>query len=223
MRFYSFTPCGIEEIVVSLHQRLENKSIHLTKATIMKKFYTYLTMLLIASMTMTTLTSCDWWDEDEDIAYTLEGTWRGEMRIKSTYSGRTYYATYTEITFLKDPYRYSSGEGYWVDYYKEHPWSSRNYVASRISWTVSSGVIYVNFVDEGTRIEIRDYALNDGVFSGCIYYGNTTVEFHMRHVDSPNWDSYYFEDDYGNFSKPALGAWQPLQAEPRRQFGYETK
>ncbi|MDD6436861.1 MAG: hepatitis A virus cellular receptor 1 [Prevotella sp.] len=185
----------------------------------MKQMTSLLAMVMVVLLSAT-VTSCD---PDDDIAYTLEGTWKGYMGVYRDYDNRDYGSTYTELYFERDPYRYSSGRGYWVDYYKEHPWSSRNYVASRISWTVSSGVIYVNFVDEGTRIEIRDYALNDGVFSGCIYYGNTTVEFHMRHVDSPNWDSYYFEDDYGNFSKPALGAWQPLQAEPRRQFGYETK
>ena len=65
----------------------------------MKKIYTHLTMLAMLAMTATMLTSCNWWDEDREIAYTLEGTWEGNMRIKSTYSGRTYYATETEITF----------------------------------------------------------------------------------------------------------------------------
>lgn len=199
MRFYSFTPCGIEEIVVSLHQRLENKSIHLTKATIMKKFYTYLTMLLIASMTMTTLTSCDWWDEDEDIAYTLEGTWRGEMRIKSTYSGRTYYATYTEITFLKDPYRYSSGEGYWVDYYSDAPW---DYVANHIRWTVNLSDIDIYFREDGTHFTIRNYRLNNDRFTGTLYDNGQRVDFSLYHTSAPNWNSYNrwgYDDWYDNY------------------------
>ena len=78
-----------------------------------------------------TVTSCD---PDDDIAYTLEGTWKGYMGVYRDYDNRDYGSTYTELYFERDPYRYSSGRGYWVDYYKEHPWSSRNYVASRISW-----------------------------------------------------------------------------------------
>ena len=86
--------------------------------------------------TLFTLTSC----EDERIANTLEGTWSGNMYISTRYDGRVYDATYTEVTFLKNPYAYSSGEGYWVDYYSDAPW---DYVANHIEWrqTTSSGAL----------------------------------------------------------------------------------
>ena len=76
----------------------------------MKKLYTMFMMAMMAVMAVS-FTSC----EDEEIARTLEGTWKGNMYISSEWDGRYYDATSTEITFLKDPSRYSSGSGYWVE------------------------------------------------------------------------------------------------------------
>lgn len=86
-----------------------------------------LTAVLLSLATLS-LSSCD----DEEIANTLEGTWKGDMYISSEWDGRYYDATYTEITFLKDPYAFSSGTGYWVDYYSDAPW---DYVANRPNYT----------------------------------------------------------------------------------------
>ena len=94
--------------------------------------------------TLFTLTSC----EDERIANTLEGTWSGNMYISTRYDGRVYDATYTEVTFLKNPYAYSSGEGYWVDYYSDAPW---DYVANHIEWSVDYGTINVRQREIGTN------------------------------------------------------------------------
>ena len=107
--------------------------------------------------TLFTLTSC----EDERIANTLEGTWSGNMYISTRYDGRVYDATYTEVTFLKNPYAYSSGEGYWVDYYSDAPW---DYVANHIEWTVDFGTIRVYFVEEGTSIR----TMANPLISSCI-------------------------------------------------------
>ena len=74
-----------------------------------------MTIIAIASLAFT---SC----EDARIARTLEGTWKGNMYISSRYDGRVYNSTYSEVTFLKDPGAYSSGSGYWVDYYSDAPW-----------------------------------------------------------------------------------------------------
>lgn len=138
-------------------------------------------------MFVCTLTSCNWLTEDEDIAYTLEGTWQGNMYIKSTWGGRTYSSTYSEVTFLKDPYRYSSGEGYWVDYYSNAPW---DYVANHITWGVDYGTIRVHFVEDGNNITIRSFRLNDNRFSGWIEDGSNDVEFYLTHTSSPNWNRY---------------------------------
>lgn len=118
-------------------------------------------LTLMAGMAFT---SCEW-DDDDAIAYTLEGTWKGNMYVNTYYNGNTYYATATEITFLRDPYRYSSGDGYWVDYYSRAPW---DYVANHIRWTVNYGRIRVYFVEEGTELEIYDYRLNDNRFTATL-------------------------------------------------------
>ena len=142
-------------------------------------------MLLTITATAT-FTACDW-DDDSAVAYTLEGTWKGNMYVNTYYNGNTYYATATEITFLRDPYRYSSGDGYWVDYYSRAPW---DYVANHIRWTVNRGRISVYFVEEGSELEIYDYHLNDNRFTGYIAEYDNDVEFSLYHVSSPNWSSY---------------------------------
>lgn len=45
----------------------------------MKKFTTLLTMAFIALMSIS-FTSCD---DDSDIAYTLDGTWKGNMLVEN--------------------------------------------------------------------------------------------------------------------------------------------
>lgn len=154
----------------------------------MKKISTLITAMLAVLLSFT-FTSCD---EDSDIAYTLEGTWKGNMYVSSTYNGRTYDTTYSEICFLRDPYTYSSGTGYWIDHYRNTGWG-RNYVANHIEWTVDNGTITVYFMEERTTVQIRDYGLNGKYFKGTIYYGKQIVDFRLTHVSSPNWSDY----DYG--------------------------
>jgi len=151
------------------------------------------TMMLLLTMTATlSLTSCD---TDDSIGYTLEGTWQGNLYMTCTYDGVTYQSTYTEICFLSDPYRYSSGYGYWADHYNTYI-GGYNYVGSRFSWRVINGDIHIYFYDDDTEIWIEDYRLNDRHFMGRIYYGDTFVDFDLVHVDSPHWDNYYFYDSY---------------------------
>ena len=146
----------------------------------MKKFiFSALAMMT----TLFTLTSCD----DQRIANTLEGTWSGNMYISSRYDGRVYDATYSEVTFLKDPYAYSSGAGYWVDYYSNAPW---DYIANHIEWTVDYGTIKVYFVEEDTYITIRDYHLDNLYFYGTINDNGRPVDFQLSHVSGRNWSSY---------------------------------
>lgn len=156
----------------------------------MKKISTLMMMTLVAMLTLS-FTSCD---EDDDIAYTLEGTWEGNMYVSESYNGRTYDATYSEICFLRDPYSYSSGAGYWIDYYSGAPWK---YIANHITWTVRDGALYVHFYEENSDVVIYDYRLSDGFFDGAIYYGNTRVDFSLQHTSSPNWGSYYWYGDDG--------------------------
>ena len=147
----------------------------------MKKLYT---MMMIATMALT-FTAC----EDEFIADSLEGTWSGDMQVSSYYNGHDYYATHTEITFNIDPFRFTKGSGYWVDYYSGAPW---DYVANHISWRVDRGNIYVYFHEEDTEVVIADYHLSDYHFSGYIADGDYDVHFNLSHISSPNWDNYEY-------------------------------
>ena len=165
----------------------------------MKKIYT---MLMMAMMALA-FTSC----EDEYIADTLEGTWSGNMYISSYWDGRTYDVTRTEITFDIDPFRFTKGSGYWVDYYRGAPW---DYVANHIDWSVKNGVIYVYFREDGDWIEICDYHLNSNRFYGTIYDGDNTVDFELYCTSRPRYDDYYWGfdswyDDYYYWARTRSG------------------
>ena len=95
----------------------------------MKKFTTLLTMAFIALMSIS-FTSCD---DDSDIAYTLDGTWKGNMLVE--YGNQK--ALYSVIRFDQNDGIYS-GTGYWIDYFKGNYWHGNNYIANHITWTASN-------------------------------------------------------------------------------------
>lgn len=95
----------------------------------MKKFTSLVPMLLIAMMALS-LTSCD---KDDMISYSLEGTWRGDMKQRSTFNGKTYNVSYTELFFETDVFRTATGHGKWIDFYSGAPY---DYFASNIKWKV---------------------------------------------------------------------------------------
>ena len=187
----------------------------------MKRFTFNGVWVLFAALAFT-LTSC----EDEDIARTLEGTWEGNMYVSSysDYYDRYYTASYSEVCFLRDPYRYASGDGYWVDYYTDYYWG-RNYIANHIRWEVNNGAIRVYFVEDNEDVYIYNYSLDNSYFVGYIeLYNGTRQRFELRHVSSPNWNSYYwgFDDYYyysngTSFDKQKAKGKQPVEA-PKRIF-----
>ena len=147
----------------------------------MKKLYTTLMMAMMAMLTLS-LTSCE---TDEQIAYTLEGTWTGDMSIED-WDGYSYVSS--EITFLKDPYTYSEGSGLWVDYY-----DYRGYVPTHFNWVVEYGTIYIHFIEDNWDVEIRHYTLSDNHFRGRFYDGDKEVRFDLfnslrRYENSYDWD-----------------------------------
>ena len=156
-----------------------------------KYFYNIMVMALLVTAAIG-FTSC----EDAEIAYTLEGTWRGNMYISTSYDGRTYNSTYTVITFEGDPYSLASGRGYWVDYYSDAPWG--DYIANHITWEVNNRVIHIYFQEERTSLSISDYRLNDDRFVGTAYENGHYVDFELYHTSSPNWNSYRYYDDWYN-------------------------
>lgn len=148
----------------------------------MKKFTTLLTMAFIALMSIS-FTSCD---DDSDIAYTLDGTWKGNMLVK--YGNCD--ATYSVIRFDQNDGFYS-GTGYWIDYFKGNYWHGNNYIANHITWTVRNRNIYITLLDEGSDVVIYDYALGDRKFSG--------------YVDADNGNRAYFEL-YRDYDSSITGA-----------------
>lgn len=162
----------------------------------MKKFISIMTMLLTA-LTSLSLSSCD----DGNIADTLEGTWKGNMYVSSSYNNQVYDATYSEICFSEDPYAYANGTGYWVDYYDNSSWGT-DYVANHITWEVKNKIIYIHFVEEDTNISIGDYSLNDNYFKGRIYYGSEKVDFTLQHTSSPNWNNYTYNQSWRSTGSP---------------------
>ena len=184
----------------------------------MKRFYTLMTVVAIAMLSFT-FTACD---DDDYIADTLWGTWEGDMYVTSHWNNRYYDATYTEISFDRDPDRYASGTGYWVDYYSNAPW---DYIANHIRWTVRNGNIEVYFVEDRYDMEIYDFTLSRNYFDGYIYTDDDKrVEFHLRKTASPDWDRYhwgssYWGDDYYYYGKSTRGAGDTLTVEqPKRMF-----
>lgn len=158
----------------------------------MKKFTTLLTMAFIALMSIS-LTSCD---EDSDIAYTLDGTWRGNMYVQ--YGNVD--ATYSVIRFDQNDGIYS-GKGYWIDYFDRNYWHGNNYIANRITWTVRNRNIYITLLDENSDVVIYDYALGDRKFSGYVEADNGNRAYFELSRDSYNW-----RDDYDwGYSKQYSG------------------
>ena len=171
----------------------------------MKKFTTLLTMAFIALMSIS-FTSCD---EDSDIAYTLDGTWKGNMLVE--YGGVD--AVYSVIHFDQTDGIYS-GTGYWIDYYQEDYWHGNNYIANHIRWTVRNKSIYIDFLDENSDgAIISDYALSDRKFSGYVEVlgnGNRAYFELYRDFDSYNWRDYdlgydWDYDDGWGYSKQHSG------------------
>ena len=158
----------------------------------MKKFTTLLTMAFIALMSIS-FTSCD---EDSDIAYTLDGTWRGNMYVQ--YGNVD--ATYSVIRFDQNDGIYS-GTGYWIDYFDRNYWHGNNYIANRIIWPVRNRNIYITLLDENSDVVIYDYALGDRKFSGYVEADNGNRAYFELSRDSYNW-----RDDYDwGYSKQYSG------------------
>lgn len=150
----------------------------------MKKIISLLSVLIIA---LCTLTSCD---EDVMVSHSLEGVWRGDMRTYYEHTGRTMEYTYTEISFDRDIQgEYTSGTGYWTDYYY-----GGDYSRYRIYWNVDKGHIFVNFIRTNTTIDIYDYKLNSNHFRGSFKDGvHTYTDFDLTKVKEYE---YYGDDDY---------------------------
>ena len=128
----------------------------------MRRFHTLMTMVAIAMLSFSVM-SCE--TDDDDIAYSLQGTWRGTITSGyDRYGGSSYY-TQAQIEFYQDPYSYARGSGREVDY---DSWGVTDIVD--FYYEVRNRVIYMDYSD-GSHIAIYNWNLYD--------YGDTFVgEFH---------------------------------------------
>ena len=147
----------------------------------MKKITTLLTMAAMAALTFT-FTSCD--DDDEDIAYTLEGTWQGSI-VSGSYDRYGYgnYYTDTQIEFYKDPYRWAEGSGREVDYNRSG-WTD----VVGFDYKVRDRVIYLDYYD-GSRVAIYNWDIYNGgnTFAGEFHdyrTGNYLASFRLYYVSN---------------------------------------
>lgn len=154
----------------------------------MKKLSSIFMVALVAFFTLS-FTSCD---KDSEVAYTLDGTWKGYMYI---YYG-SYQSTYSIIEFDQNDGLYS-GTGYWTDFYEDYSWSGKNYrPTSRFNWTVRNGNIYISFLDGSSDVTIYNYSINDNYFRGTIEAANgNKADFSLtKYGSSYNWRDYYYSE-----------------------------
>lgn len=152
----------------------------------LKKISSILAIFLIAMLPMG-LTSCDHDDEDEDITYTLDGIWEGQL-------GTVYHKGYHEMwdivdtRFRFDAHSRYSGEGVEVDYDRAD-W--RDYTYYPFRFTVDRGRVYLNY-DNGDRLVIDNYYLSYNRLTGNLYSGGKKVaELELHKVSDWPWDPYF--------------------------------
>lgn len=140
----------------------------------------------------------------------LYGTWEGNMYVTSSWDNRYYDASYTLITFDRDPSTYSSGTGYWIDYYSNAPW---DYIANHIRWTMEHDKIMIYFVEDDYKVEIYDYKLSSRYFDGyVITYDDRRVNFHLARTSSPDWNQYHYGWDYWRGNNAKQGGYEGTHA-----------
>ncbi len=139
----------------------------------MKKITSLLTIALLSLMAFS-LTSCD---EDHEIAFDLEGTWRGQVQTNRD-------RIYVDFHFRQDGFsKHGTGTEYDNDYFY-----------SDFDWSVNNGCIYINYPD-GERVVIADYTLSSGQLSG--YLQNARSGWDLGYIrltrQSRNtYDSYHY-------------------------------
>lgn len=154
----------------------------------MKRYFQLFAVALVATLSLS-LVSCN--DENESVAYTLEGTWEGDMHISAQWSGIPYAYMGSRISFQKDPRRYAKGKGYWVDYYDNY---YQDYAADRFDWEVRGGRIYIHFWYHPADLEIYDYYVDGEYFYGKVYDGYISSSFRLYNIDWDRWNDYQYDD-----------------------------
>lgn len=157
----------------------------------MKKLTSIMAMLLMAT-TMLTFTSCN---DDDEMADTLWGVWKGNIGIYYEDEGIMYDAAYSVISFDKDQNSYASGTGHWIDYFDRGPYS---YYATNIEWRINNGVVTIYSIEDDEYWYISDYKLSNDVFRGTLDGERSrSMVFSLFKTAAPNWGDYDWDGWYG--------------------------
>ena len=157
----------------------------------MKKIYTYITMLVM-SMSMFSLTSCD--DEDDYIAQQLRSSdWEGiiETYYNNRWSGLPNAQYATVWHFESRGEYYTSGIGAELNYNVNSP--RTNYAYSTFIWCIVEGDIVLIYDDAIWQpLYITRYSLYSDRFRGYIEHGsrNDRIEFDLRSTNYNDWGNY---------------------------------
>ncbi len=165
----------------------------------MKKYFSYIMLVVAMTMGITTLTSCE--EEDDYIAQQLrEGDWQGF--IGAYYNDRwgisgSNYATVIRFESRSD--YYTSGRGYELNYNTNSP--RYNYACSSFKWFIVDGEITLLYDDDVWRpIYIIDYSLNSSHFRGLIFNGSSQrIKFEFQNTVYSDWDYYRNSEHYGSY------------------------
>lgn len=137
----------------------------------MKKLTSFLAFAMIAIMSFT-FVSCD---EDQEIAFELDGTWEGVIYDR--------YNRPFDVDFRFYQNGFSRrGTGYEYDY----PGGS-----IRFSWSVENGNIYLDYADN-THVVITDYRLSSRYLDGFLQEtrsGWTRGDIHLTKVSNNPYDA----------------------------------
>ncbi|MBQ7424266.1 MAG: hypothetical protein IJV13_07030 [Prevotella sp.] len=152
----------------------------------MKKIYTTIMMMLLASVSLFTFTSCE--NSDEMVASYIDGYWEGNLTT-NFYSFRGTQYIYTQIEFART--NTYGGDGYERDYYNRY-----SYNESYFRWTIENEYIIIRY-DDGTEIYAYfngprhdvDGDLMTGVFRSS-RSGRILAEFELHRIN------YWYRDWY---------------------------
>ncbi len=167
----------------------------------MKKFYTFLMMLTVATL----FTACndryhdDYWDADD--AYMLEGTWTGY--IESYFYdrfGKTGDQYRTTIYFERT--NSYGGWGYEVDY---NIYDRSGGYYCEFDWDVVDGVVRIQYDDSWNIVYLYPSALDDYRFTGRMDDGTSRdIYFDLRYDGNFDWG--YWNRTMGFTRSAARGA-----------------
>ncbi len=190
----------------------------------MKKVYAYL-MILCLSLTAFTMTSCED-DNDDAIAYTLDGIWQGSLG--QTYYYDNYYGYGYDYEEMDTEFRFynsagsTSGTGVEIDYVQGY-WTTY-YKVYEFKWNVAYNNIYLYFAN-GEELVIRDFSLSSNYLSGILETSDRyrVASLRLRKTNDWYWDSYYAKDNKSSFEETRASSSDSTLHAGDKHYGQKRK